>query len=208
MTFCLPTPPFFGPVSSILSLKSNIGSGLVFGGQVSHSSEGTVTRQQSTYFESHVPGDLVRDPCNPDEDGDLITDYDEVYVTGTDPLNPDTAADGMPDGYEHSYSCLNPLINDAAADPDNDGQNNLAEYGAGTNPCSASGAVGGIAEPPDIGWSALSGAGRSSAPDATFTVGAGLGVALLLVSGGWYLAKRRRADSVKGSPSGNSPDST
>jgi hypothetical protein len=34
MTFCLPTPPFFGPVSSILSLKSNIGSGLVFGGQV------------------------------------------------------------------------------------------------------------------------------------------------------------------------------
>ena len=26
--------PFFGPVSSILSLKSNIGSGLVFGGQV------------------------------------------------------------------------------------------------------------------------------------------------------------------------------
>jgi hypothetical protein len=27
-------PPFFGPVSSILSLKSNIGSGLVFGGQV------------------------------------------------------------------------------------------------------------------------------------------------------------------------------
>ena len=27
-------PPFFGPVSSVFSLKSNIGSGLVFGGQV------------------------------------------------------------------------------------------------------------------------------------------------------------------------------
>jgi ZU5 domain/Thrombospondin type 3 repeat len=27
-------PPFFGPVSAVLSLKSNIGSGLVFGGQV------------------------------------------------------------------------------------------------------------------------------------------------------------------------------
>jgi hypothetical protein len=27
-------PPFFGPVSSFLSLKSNIGTGLVFGGQV------------------------------------------------------------------------------------------------------------------------------------------------------------------------------
>jgi len=32
-------PPFFGPVSSILSLKSNIGSGLVFGGQVKANAE-------------------------------------------------------------------------------------------------------------------------------------------------------------------------
>ena len=46
----------------------------------------------------------------------------------------DTDNDGMPDGWELSNG-LNPsLASDATLDPDGDGQNNLAEYVAGTNP--------------------------------------------------------------------------
>lgn len=62
------------------------------------------------------------DPENPDTDGDGLTDYEEVYITGTDPLKYDTNENG---------------INDADDDNDGDGLSNLEEIGLGTDPASA-----------------------------------------------------------------------
>jgi hypothetical protein len=64
------------------------------------SSEGTVTRQQFGFFQAQVPGDAVRDPCNPDDDEDLLTDADEFDVYLTDPLDTDTDDDGCADSEE------------------------------------------------------------------------------------------------------------
>jgi hypothetical protein len=52
----------------------------------------------------------------------------------SDPLAVDTDADGMPDIWEtaHGFNSNDPA--DAALDADNDGQTNLAEYRAGTDP--------------------------------------------------------------------------
>jgi hypothetical protein len=54
-----------------------------------------------------------------------------------DPLAQDTDADGMPDVWEtaHGFNPKDPT--DAAKDADNDGQSNLAEYRAGTDPQNA-----------------------------------------------------------------------
>jgi hypothetical protein len=46
---------------------------------------------------------------------------------------PDSDGDGMPNAWETSNG-LSTSVNDAAADKDTDGQSNLAEYRAGTNP--------------------------------------------------------------------------
>jgi hypothetical protein len=64
------------------------------------SSEGTVTREQIGVFQVQVPGDAVRQPCNPDDDEDLLTDADELNITGTDPLDEDTDDDAFGDGVE------------------------------------------------------------------------------------------------------------
>jgi hypothetical protein len=145
------------------------------------SSEGTVTRQQFVSFHTQVPGDAIRDSCNPDDDEDLLTDYDELNVVGTDPLDEDTDDDGMPDGYEHAHTCLDPLVDDAAADPDNDGLNNLTEYNQGTGPCGEA-PVGGIAELPDV----------SSPSGREYMVVAALAAAAVvaLAAGGWYARRR------------------
>ena len=160
-----------------------------------NSSEGTVTRQQFGFFQAQVPGDAVRDPCNPDDDEDLLTDADELNVLGTDPLEPDTDHDGMPDGYEVAHTCLNPLIDDAAADPDSDGVDNLTEYNLGTDPCAAA-AVGGIAElPPFAGTSAqeagapAAGSGWSAGDSAALA--GGLAAAVVATAGGLWYARRR-----------------
>ena len=60
------------------------------------------------------------DPRNPDTDGDRLTDYEEVYITGTDPLKYDTDDNG---------------INDADDDSDGDGLSNREEIELGTDPC-------------------------------------------------------------------------
>jgi len=57
------------------------------------SSEGTVTRQQPLFFQAHVPGSAFRDPCDPDDDDDLLTDSAELDMHQTDPGDPDTDDD-------------------------------------------------------------------------------------------------------------------
>ncbi len=97
----------------------------------------------------------LADPTT-DTDSDGLTDYDEIYVTGTDPYDddcdddglkdgvevnthstnpwdPDTEHDGLPDGWEVGHS-LNPLADDAEADPDSDDLVNSGEYAHQTDP--------------------------------------------------------------------------
>ncbi|MDE7360316.1 MAG: cellulose binding domain-containing protein [Oscillospiraceae bacterium] len=62
------------------------------------------------------------DTENPDTDGDGLTDYEEVYITGTDPLKYDTDDNG---------------INDADDDSDGDGLSNREEIELGTDPRNA-----------------------------------------------------------------------
>lgn len=58
------------------------------------------------------------DPNNPDTDGDGLTDYEEIHITGTNPLKYDTAENG---------------INDAEDDIDGDGLSNKEEITLGTS---------------------------------------------------------------------------
>lgn len=55
----------------------------------------------------------------PDSDGDSLTDYQEVYITGTDPIVYDSVTSG---------------VSDADADSDGDGLSNAQEIELGTNP--------------------------------------------------------------------------
>ena len=56
---------------------------------------------------------------NPDTDGDGLTDYQEVYITGTDPTKYDSVTEG---------------VSDADADSDSDGLTNAQEIELGTDP--------------------------------------------------------------------------
>ena len=56
-----------------------------------------------------------------DTDGDTLTDYQEVYITGTDPTVYDSVAEG---------------VSDADADCDSDGLSNSYEIELGSDPCS------------------------------------------------------------------------
>ena len=72
-----------------------------------------MTREQFGFFQSQVPGDVVRDPCNPDDDEDLLTDYEELNTVGTDPLDSDTDDDGFTDGDEVNIYGTDPLDPDS-----------------------------------------------------------------------------------------------
>ena len=62
------------------------------------------------------------DTENPDTDGDGLTDYEEIFITGTNPLKYDTDENG---------------INDAEDDTDGDGLSNKEEISLGTSVSSA-----------------------------------------------------------------------
>ncbi len=95
-------------------------------------------------------GDKISDVNDPDDDNDGVTDVDDPFPldasewldTDKDGVgnnaDPDDDRDYMPDVWESQYEGLNPLINDAEEDNDADGQTNIAEYIARTNPCDPS----------------------------------------------------------------------
>lgn len=64
----------FGPVSGC-------GTYRITARATGNTSEGIVTRDQISWFDAQMAGDTVRDPCNPDDDGDYCNDAKEE---GTD----------------------------------------------------------------------------------------------------------------------------
>jgi hypothetical protein len=78
-------------------------------------SEGGVSRESWVTFEGSVAGDAVRDPCNPDDDADGLTDANEENVLRTAPLVADTDGDGVSDGAEVSTG-TDPLREDTDRD--------------------------------------------------------------------------------------------
>jgi hypothetical protein len=61
------------------------------------------------------------DPFNPDTDGDMLPDGEEVMAHGTDPLDPDTDHDGLMDSDELMFG-TDPLIPDTDGDGLSDGE--------------------------------------------------------------------------------------
>ncbi|MCX6875625.1 MAG: hypothetical protein NTW21_17730 [Verrucomicrobia bacterium] len=62
-------------------------------------------------------------PDTRDDDGDELTNYQEIVVYGTNPTLPDTDGDGLPDGAEVHTHGSNPLM----VDTDDDGLNDRVE---------------------------------------------------------------------------------
>ena len=54
------------------------------------------------------------DPGNPDTDGDVVADGDELGIYGTDPLTWDSDGDGLSDGEELFVTETDPLVEDMA----------------------------------------------------------------------------------------------
>jgi hypothetical protein len=72
-----------------------------------------------------------------DEDGDSLSNLEELTLHGTNPFVLDTDGDGLLDGFEVSNG-FDPLVaGDESGDPDLDGLDNLAEQAAGSNPNAA-----------------------------------------------------------------------
>lgn len=80
--------------------------------------------------QADLDGDGIGDVCDPDIDGDGLTNEQEV-ILGTDPYNPDTDGDGLTDSAEVDTHGTNPLL----ADTDGDGLTDGDEINIyGTNP--------------------------------------------------------------------------
>ncbi len=75
--------------------------------------------------------DTKTDPLNPDTDGDGLDDGTEVHDTKTDPLDPDTDDDNLSDGTEVNDTKTDPLDPDTDADGLSDGDEVLVH---GTDP--------------------------------------------------------------------------
>lgn len=70
------------------------------------------------------------DPANPDTDGDGLTDYEEIFIYGTNPLLVSTSGDELSDYDEIHVYGTDPL----KLDTDGDGFNDYMEIQAGTDP--------------------------------------------------------------------------
>jgi len=86
--------------SGTFTNTTDCGGYRILGTATGDSTEGTATRQQMGIFEVYVAGDAVRNPCEPDEDDDLLTDVDEVEIYLTNPLDTDTDDDGCAESEE------------------------------------------------------------------------------------------------------------
>ena len=99
-----------------------------------------------------VGGSWIRQLFDPqaDNDGDGLTNEQEIITAFSDPTKVDTDEDGLPDPYEFSHSkCLTVFRNEALPenaygvihpgtdDSDGDGLSNLAEFQKGSDPCNA-----------------------------------------------------------------------
>ena len=73
---------------------------LLLSADASGTSEGAAHREQVASFDVHIAGDAVRDPCNPDDDGDGLTDEAEVNTHRTSALSADSDGDGAGDPTE------------------------------------------------------------------------------------------------------------
>jgi outer membrane protein OmpA-like peptidoglycan-associated protein/opacity protein-like surface antigen len=62
------------------------------------------------------------DPCNPDTDGDGLTDFEEVRTYKTDPTKPDTDSDGLNDYQEVKVALTDPRNPDTDSDGLKDGE--------------------------------------------------------------------------------------
>ena len=73
---------------------------------------------QPAAFDWVVTGDIrataTFGPDLADDDGDGLTNHEEIIIHGTDPNNPDTDGDGIPDGVEVRITGTNPLHDDSA----------------------------------------------------------------------------------------------
>ncbi len=106
---------------------------------------------------NQAAGDLVGNPCSADDDGDGLTDSDEVATHGSDPLLYDTDGDGISDGYEVAHACLNILTSEGNPDADSDGLANIDEENIGTDACAPDTDSDGVSDgplgvlgPPDV----------------------------------------------------------
>ena len=82
-----------------------------------------MTRVQVAYFEVEVVGSDGRNPCNIDDDGDGVSDADELSL-GTVPSAGDTDGDGCGDTDEVSLG-FNPADRWDWWNPSGDGQNRV-----------------------------------------------------------------------------------
>ena len=89
-------------------------------------------------------------PCAPtDNDGDGLTNFDEINIYGTDPNDADTDDDGLNDGLEVNFFGTDPLL----ADSDGDGFRDGDEVFMGTDPNDACANIPGADnEPPPDAW--------------------------------------------------------
>ena len=99
-----------------------------------------------------IGGSWTRQLFDPqaDNDGDRLTNEQEIMTAYSDPTKVDTDEDGLPDPYEFSHlECLSVFRNEALPenaygvihpgtdDSDGDGLSNLAEFQKGSDPCNA-----------------------------------------------------------------------
>jgi hypothetical protein len=110
--------------------------------QVVHVTESSSTAEDasndsplSLEFEANTSSGVFQllDPLL-DEDGDLLSNSDEIKIHGTDPLVADTDGDGRTDGAEVN----GPIVSDPLdTDSDDDGLDDAAEVALGTSPTDA-----------------------------------------------------------------------
>ncbi len=89
-------------------------------GTMQSSTAGTLNIPAGTTLSLDTDGDMIGDDCDLDKDGDGLTDSAEITI-GTNPLNPDTDGDLIIDGQEVNTYATDPLNPDSDTDGYRDG---------------------------------------------------------------------------------------